>query len=82
MRRVDSWAKDTAGYAGGSVTAIQESKDISSPIVILFLEYISVFKWCKLVNTLASSQWFSLFYFVFLIKVRRIYIFILKTYWL
>lgn len=80
MRRVDIWAKDTAGYIGSSVTVIQESKDISSPFVLVFLEYISVFKWCKLVNTLASSQCSSLFYFVFLIKVRHIYIFILKTY--
>lgn len=80
MRCVDSWTKDTAGYAGGSVTAIQESKDISSPFVIVFFEYISVFKWCKFVNILASSQCFSLFYFVFLIKVRRIYIFILNIF--
>lgn len=79
MRSIDSWAKDTAGYAGGSVTAIQESKDISSPFVVFF-EYISVFKLCKLMNTLVSSQCFSSFYFVFLIKVRHIYIFILKTY--
>lgn len=43
MRRVDSWAEDTVGYAGGSVTVIQDSKDISSPLVVVLLEYISVF---------------------------------------
>lgn len=60
MRRVDSWAKVTGGYAGASVTAIWDLKDSSFPFVSVLLEYISVFLMMHIGEFISSSPVFLL----------------------
>lgn len=50
----------TGGYAGASVTAVQDSKDSSLPCVPVLLEYISIFQMNQIGKFISSSKVFLL----------------------